>query len=62
MITFRTRGQFEVDWTNISIDGEADEEIAAIIANRLGQREYEILVSRDSGEFFSLGEDPQGWV
>lgn len=62
MITFRTRGQFEVDWTNISIDGESEEEIAAIVANRLGQREYEILVSRDSGEYFSLGEDPQGWV
>ena len=62
MITFRTRGQFEVDWAHISIDGEAEEEIAAILVNRLGQRDYEILISRDSGEFFSLGEDPQGWI
>ena len=62
MITFRTRSQFDVDWANISIDGEAEEEIAAILANKLGQREYEILVSRDSGDFFSLSDDPPGWI
>ena len=62
MITFRTRSQFDVDWANISIDGEAEEEITAILANKLGQREYEILVSRDSGDFFSLSDDPQGWI
>jgi len=62
VITFRTRSQFDVDWANISIDAEAEEEIAAILANKLGQREYEILVSRDSGDFFSLSDDPQGWI
>lgn len=56
MLTFRTRPEFDPEWTLISIDGEHEEAVASILKARLFSADWEIMVSQDGGEFFDIGE------
>ncbi len=56
MITFRTRPEFGIDWTLISVDGENEEAVASILKARLDSADWTILVSREGGEFVPMDE------
>jgi hypothetical protein len=56
MITFRTRPEFDPDWTLISIEGEYEEAVASILKARLYGADWEIMLSRDGGEFVDADE------
>ena len=56
MITFRTRPEFEPEWTLISIEGEHEEAVASILKARLYGADWEILLSVDGGEFLDFDE------
>lgn len=51
MLTFRTRPPFSVDWTEVNIQGDDEEAVASILKARLDGADWDILVSRDGGEF-----------
>ena len=59
MITFRTRPEFEPEWTLISVDGEHEEAVASILKARLYGADWEILISRDGGEFEELDAEQE---
>lgn len=55
-LTFRARPEFEPEWTLILIEGEHEEAVASILKARLYDADWEIMLSRDGGEFYDAGE------
>lgn len=61
-LTFRTRPEFEPEWTLVTIEGEHEEAVASILKARLYGASWEILLSRDGGNFVELDElEPVDW-
>lgn len=61
MIQLRFRSSFEPDWTLTTLDGPEEEAAYQLLAPRLfADAEWEIEISRDSGEWFVLGEEEDG--
>ena len=55
-LTFRVRPEFEPEWTLILVEGEHEEAVASILKARLYGADWEIMLSRDGGEFEQADE------
>lgn len=59
MISLRIREHHWEDWTDVYFDGEAEECASHVYCATLLRLDWEVLISRDGGEFYTLGEDEE---
>ena len=51
---------FRDDWTNVTLDGEHEDEVLNILSSRLLAADYAILIEAEDGEMIPLEEHEDG--
>ena len=59
MISLRIRESHWTSWTEVSFSGDDEESASHIYCATLMRLGWEVLISRDEEEFYTLGEDEE---
>ena len=59
MISLRIQSPYEREWTEVSFDGEEEEESCHVLCATLLRLEWNIAISRDGSPYFELGEEEE---
>lgn len=59
MISFCVSSEYGQDTTDVSFAGDEEEALAHVLGATLLRLGWEVQVSRDDGEFYTLGEDEE---
>ncbi len=59
-VELMVKGQWKDAWTDLTVAGEHEEEVASVIASRLIACEFEVLVEEEDGEMVPFEESDRG--